>query len=59
VALQGGQVAFDLPAAAVTRERLERLYAQHEHELRGDAPLPPGLDLAVADSPAPAVMHCR
>ncbi|MDO9074495.1 MAG: ATP-binding cassette domain-containing protein [Rubrivivax sp.] len=56
VALRDGQLAFDLPAAEVTRERLERLYAQHEHELLG-APA------AAADTPpaapAPVAMHCR
>jgi phosphonate transport system ATP-binding protein len=56
VGLREGQVMFDLPAAEVTRERLERLYAQHEDELDGRA-LPaqepePG-------APAPVVMHCR
>ncbi len=56
VGLRDGALAFDLPAAAVTRERLARLYAQHEHELLGAA--------APADdgrpAPAqPAVMHCR
>ncbi|KPF53630.1 phosphonate ABC transporter [beta proteobacterium AAP51] len=54
VALHQGTVAFDLPAAAVTRERLQRLYAQHEHELRGDAP-----SAEPATPPAPVVMHCR
>lgn len=56
VGLRDGRLAFDLPAAQVTREQLARLYAQHEHELHGAPP-------AVADSPpaaaAPAVMHCR
>ena len=61
LALRDGAVAVDLPSSQVTREHLERLYAQHEHELRGevgaasdasdasDAPVPP----------KPAVMHCR
>lgn len=55
VALRDGAVAFDLPSAAVTRERLERLYAQHEHELLG------GLTTTAAPElgPAPVVMHCR
>ena len=56
VGLRGGALAFDLPAAAVTHGHLARLYAQHEHELRG-APPP------VADEPPqpapPAVMYCR
>jgi phosphonate transport system ATP-binding protein len=58
VALQQGQLAFDLPAAEVTRERLQRLYAQHEHELRGDGPFTPAADSHPAP-PAPVVMHCR
>ena len=40
---------------APTLERLRRLYAQHEHELTGPAPVP--ADLAVPA--APAVAHCR
>ena len=57
VGLRDGAMAFDLPAAQVSRERLERLYEQHEDELRGDAPAtaqdtPP-------PAPQPAVMHCR
>ncbi|MBL8344539.1 MAG: ATP-binding cassette domain-containing protein [Rubrivivax sp.] len=74
VGLREGRVSFDLPAAQVTRERLERLYAQHEHELRGTVALPgapvapsttadPAPDLAstAAEPPraAPVVMHCR
>jgi phosphonate transport system ATP-binding protein len=55
VGLRDGRLAFDLPAAQVTREHLAALYAQHEEELQGapaavDAPPPPA---------APAVMHCR
>jgi phosphonate transport system ATP-binding protein len=57
VGLRDGQLVFDLPATQVSRDRLERLYAQHEHELRGDAPLPP--EATPAASPAPVVMHCR
>jgi phosphonate transport system ATP-binding protein len=57
LALHQGSVAFDLPAAAVTRDRLQRLYAQHEHELQGAAPPPDGAPTAPA--PAPVVMHCR
>jgi phosphonate transport system ATP-binding protein len=55
VGLRDGALAFDLPAAEVTREHLARLYAQFEHELRGDAPAAP--DLA-APALAP-LMHCR
>lgn len=56
VGMRDGRIAFDLPATEVTRALLERLYAQHEDELRGDVPAevqaPPG-------PAAPAVMHCR
>ena len=56
VGLRDGAVAFDLPAAQVTPERLARLYAQHEEELTGAAPVAlPAADVA----PEPAVMHCR
>jgi phosphonate transport system ATP-binding protein len=53
VALQDGALAFDLPAAAVSRDRLQRLYA---HEQASEvAALEPD-----AATPAPAVvMHCR
>ncbi len=61
VGLRDGRVVFDLPAAEVTPDRLQALYAQHEHELVAAAPLPPGLhDLdALAAPAAAAVMHCR
>ena len=57
VGLRDGVLAFDLPSDQVTRERLDRLYAQYEHELLGampaaDANAPP-------EAPPPAVMHCR
>jgi len=57
VGLRDGQLAFDLPAAEVTQDRLARLYDQFEHELRGEVPVvvvntPP-------PAPQPAVMHCR
>lgn len=53
--LRDGALAFDLPAAQVTPERLARLYAQHEHELLGA----PGPVDEPAAGPAPVVMHCR
>ena len=56
IGLRDGVLAFDLPAAEVTRERLAQLYDQHEHELRGDAP--PALPDA-APGPQPVTMHCR
>ena len=55
VGLRDGALAFDLPAAEVTRERLAALYAQHEHELRGEVPPATLLD----EGPQPVVMHCR
>lgn len=57
VGLRLGQLAFDLPVAEVTRERLEALYAQHEDELSGEA-----VDMAAADAAdalRPVAMHCR
>lgn len=58
VGLRDGQLVFDLPSAQVSPERLAHLYAQFEHELRGEAPLAP-LPEATPTSPVPAVMHCR
>ena len=58
VGLRDGRLAFDLPAAEVTRERLAALYAQFEHELRGEAAVP-AADAAAPPAPAPVVMHCR
>lgn len=56
VGLRDGQLAFDLPTAEVTQERLAGLYQQFEHELRGDLPA----NLADAARVAPAdIMHCR
>jgi len=57
VGMREGRVVFDLPTEQVTRQRLQHLYSQFEHELRGDAAVP-----ANEDAPAPAapvVMHCR
>jgi phosphonate transport system ATP-binding protein len=58
VGLRDGRLAFDLPAAEVTREHLARLYAQHEHELLGAPPAAADVEAAAAPA-APAVMHCR
>jgi phosphonate transport system ATP-binding protein len=55
VGLRDGVLAFDLPGAAVTRERLTQLYAQYEHELAGTAPV---VD-AESSPPAPVTMVCR
>lgn len=56
IGLRDGELAFDLPAAQVTPERLQALYAQHLHELTG--PAHEAFDLPAAATP-PAVMHCR
>jgi len=56
VGLRDGQLAFDLPAADVTRERLAALYDRFEHELRGEVPAAPPVD---SSGPQPVVMHCR
>lgn len=69
VGLRDGQLAFDLPAGEVTPERLQRLYAQHEHELvlqpdpgmsgarEGPGPVERPEDEALAA--ARRVVHCR
>ena len=56
IGLRGGHMAFDLPAAQVSQQRLHDLYAQHLHELTG--PADPPFDLDPAD-PLPVVMNCR
>ncbi|MCU0951034.1 MAG: ATP-binding cassette domain-containing protein [Burkholderiaceae bacterium] len=55
IGLRDGALAFDLPGAQVTRERLAQLYAQHEHELTGPAPQ----DEPAPAAPQAAVMICR
>jgi phosphonate transport system ATP-binding protein len=57
VGLRGGALAFDLPSAEVSRERLRRLYAQHEHELAGVA-MSVSRD-AAAGAPRPEPAYCR
>ena len=57
VGLRDGELAFDLPAAAVTSAHLEDLYAQRLDELKGPA-APAGLD-APEPAPVPVAMHCR
>mgnify|MGYP006298626017 CR=1 FL=1 len=62
IGLREGRLAFDLPAAEVTRDHLAQLYSQFEHELRGEGAAPVGAaaDRHVEPQPAPAVaMHCR
>ena len=55
IGLQGGQLAFDLPASDVTPDRLAALYAQHLDELQGG--LPSGTPEPAA--PRPVALHCR
>jgi phosphonate transport system ATP-binding protein len=57
IGMRDGRVAFDLPASAVSRDRLAQLYDQFEHELRGEVPAATAPEAAVG--PAPVVMHCR
>ncbi len=56
IGLREGELHFDLPSGEVTRAHLAALYAQHEHELAGAAPLPPEPVLPVTQ---PVAMHCR
>lgn len=56
VGLRDGLLAFDLPGAEVTRERLAQLYAQHEHELAGAAPT---VDAPQPAPPVPVTLVCR
>jgi phosphonate transport system ATP-binding protein len=58
IGLRDGEVAFDLPSAQVSREILTALYAQHEHELFGPAPVNEFPEQN-AQPGGPAVMHCR
>lgn len=56
IGMRDGQLAFDLPAAKVSRERLVALYDQFEHELRGEVPVAAPVE---SNAPQPVVMHCR
>ena len=56
IGLREGEIQFDLPSREVTPQRLAALYAQHEHELFGAAPLP---DDDVPGGKPPAAMYCR
>jgi len=58
VGLRDGRLAFDLPSAEVTRDRLAKLYAQFEHELEGAAAHPQSDD-ETGDSKRSAPMICR
>ncbi len=57
VGMRDGRVMFDLPPAQVTRERLQQLYDQYEHELRGETAVALAVD--TPERTAPVVMHCR
>jgi phosphonate transport system ATP-binding protein len=59
VGLRDGLIQFDLPAAQVSRELLERLYVQRESELLGLAPTSPDTTLLPPSPAAPLVVHCR
>jgi phosphonate transport system ATP-binding protein len=57
IGMREGRVVFDLPPQEISRQRLEALYSQFEHELRAESALP-----VQASAPAatpPVVMHCR
>ena len=56
IGLRAGALMFDLPAAAVTSERLEALYAQHLDELKGVHSM---LDVPPAAKPPPVAIACR
>ena len=57
VGLRQGRLAFDLPAAAVTRELLAALYGSEFEQL--DEPAPAASDGLDAAPALLAVMHCR
>jgi phosphonate transport system ATP-binding protein len=56
VGLRDGAVTFDLPAAEVTEQHLQELYAQHLDELSGAANV---ADDQFVAAPTPVVMTCR
>jgi len=55
IGMRDGAVMFELPAAQVTPERLELLYAQKLEELQGVG----AFDEPPAAKPAPVIMQCR
>lgn len=57
IGLRDGTLAFDLPADQVTSQHLAQLYAQFEHELRGEVAV--AREPADANKSQPVVMHCR
>ena len=56
IGLRDGELAFDLPAAQVTPQRLQDLYAQHLNELTGPAVVDDNL---LVNTAIPVVMNCR
>lgn len=56
IGLREGELRFDLPSQEVTRDRLGALYAQYEHELQGNAPLP---GEEATDGTRSSIMYCR
>ena len=56
IGLRDGELAFDLPAAQVTQQRLQDLYAQHLNELTGPAAVE---DKLLINTAMPVVMNCR
>ena len=56
IGLRDGELAFDLPAAQVTPQRLQDLYAQHLNELTGPAVVEDNL---LVNAASPVVMNCR
>ena len=56
IGLRDGELAFDLPSAQVTPQRLRTLYEQHLDELSATTP-PQKAETPVV--PTPVVMHCR
>lgn len=56
IGLRDGVVAFDLPAAHVSKAQLYQLYEQHLQELNG--PAPEAVNVPPLDA-APVVMLCR
>ncbi len=57
VGLRDGALAFDLPAAEVTRDVLARLYAQFEYELSGESAVQP--DASETAAGRSDLMMCR
>lgn len=59
VGMRDGQVAFDLPAAEVTPQRLQQLYGDAEHELRSGLSASPWSEEPPSEVSRPLVVHCR